>query len=235
MERDRRPAGSVPFPGARKVRIFYRGSTSGSRPRKKVELRPFLPQKGTKGPECSAGPVARPEEFSEEFSRLRKVEPFGPYSFFQNEPTNGVRVESAMAGGGHRSFGVGKWGGGGQAREARRNALNRTEGGGVPGTGAGGWGVFRVKEHPNLRILARQNPRPFLKMSGQVTRGWHKLLMRNRGRLLLFPGGLSRCMNQHSCPHPSECRGNTTNEGTPRQHFCDSHGQPNHHSPNPLA
>ena len=51
-----------------------------------------------------------------------------------------------MAGGGHRSFGVGKWGGEGQAREARWNALNRTEGGGCPwyrGWGLGGYSVSR--------------------------------------------------------------------------------------------
>ena len=57
------------------------GSTLGSRPRKKLELRPFLREKGTKGPECSAGPDARPKESLEEFSRLPKVEHFGPDSF----------------------------------------------------------------------------------------------------------------------------------------------------------
>ena len=54
--------------------IVERTKIDFSRPRKKLELRPFLPEKGTEGRKCSAGPVARPEEFS----RLRKVE---PYSF----------------------------------------------------------------------------------------------------------------------------------------------------------
>ena len=55
--------------------------------------------------------------------------------------------------------------------------------------------------------------------------GWHKLLMRNSGRLRLFPRGLPLCINQHSCLHPIECHRNTTNEEVPLQHFGDFHGK----------
>ena len=53
--------------------------------------------------------------------------------------------------------------------------------------------------------------------------GWQKLLMRNSGRLQLFPGGLSWCINQHACLHPIECHRNTTNEEKRLQRFCDLH------------
>ena len=54
---------------------------------------------------------------------------------------------------------------------------------------------------------------------------WQKLLARTSGRLLLFPGGLSWCTNQHACLHPIECRRKTTKEEKPLQHFCDFHGK----------
>ena len=38
-------------------------------------------------------------------------------------------------------------------------------------------------------------PVPFLKMSVQILQGWQKMFMRNSGRLLIFPGGLSWCIN----------------------------------------
>ena len=50
-----------------------------------------------------------------------------------------------------------------------------------------------VKENPSLQILVQQNPCHFLKMSAQMTQGWQTV--RNGGRLLLFPGGLSWCIN----------------------------------------
>ena len=53
-----------------------------------------------------------------------------------------------------------------------------------------GGGGFYIQETVNLLILARQNPRHFLKISEQITEGRQKLLMRNSGPLLLFPGGL---------------------------------------------
>ena len=43
--------------------------------------------------------------------------------------------------------------------------------------------------------------------------------------LLLSPGGLSWGINQHSCLHPFECHGNTTNEARPLQRLCDFHGK----------
>ena len=86
----------------------------------------------------------------------------------------------------------------------------------------GGWG-FRVEENPNLQIVARQNPCHFLTMGEQSTRGWHKLLMRNSGRLLLLPGGFSWCIRQRSCLHPIKCHRNTTNEARPLQRFRDFH------------
>ena len=46
------------------------------------------------------------------------------------------------------------------------------------------------------------------------------MLMRDSGRLLLFPGGLSWCTNQHSCLYPLECH---KNEERLLQHFCDFH------------
>ena len=55
--------------------------------------------------------------------------------------------------------------------------------------------------------------------------GWQKLLMRDSGRLLSFPGGLSWCINQYSCVHPIECHRNATNEERPLQHFCDCYGK----------
>ena len=92
----------------------------------------------------------------------------------------------------------------------------------VPEKGGGG---FRVSENPNLQNLARQNLCHFSKkLSEPIMWGWQKLLMRNSGRLLLFPGELSWCINQHSCLHPFECRRNTTNEERPIQHFCDFQG-----------
>ena len=54
--------------------------------------------------------------------------------------------------------------------------------------------------------------------------GWQKLV-RNTGRLLLFPGGVSWCIKQHSCLHPIECHRNSTNEERPLQHFWDFHGK----------
>ena len=86
-----------------------------------------------------------------------------------------------------------------------------------------GWGAFRVYENPNLQILVRHNPYHFLKMSQQIMQGWQRLLMRNSGRLLSFPGELSECINQYSCLHPSECH--TTNDEIPLQHFCNFHGK----------
>ena len=47
--------------------------------------------------------------------------------------------------------------------------------------------------------------------------------MRNSGRLLLLPGGLSWCIHRHSCLHPIEGRRSTTNEARPSQHFCTFH------------
>ena len=46
------------------------------------------------------------------------------------------------------------------------------------------------------------------------------MLMRNSGRLLVFPGGLSWCIDQHSCLPPIQRHGDTTNEERPLQHFC---------------
>ena len=63
----------------------------------------------------------------------------------------------------------------------------------------GGGGVFPVWENPNLQILARQIPCHFSKMREQIVQGWQKLLMRNSGRLLLFPRRSSWFINQHSC------------------------------------
>ena len=45
---------------------------------------------------------------------------------------------------------------------------------------------------PNLQVLALH----FRQMSEQRTPGWHNLRMRNSGRLLSFPAGLSWCINQ---------------------------------------
>ena len=45
-----------------------------------------------------------------------------------------------------------------------------------------------VKSEP--ANLARQNPCHFLKNSEHITQRWQKLLTRNSGQLLLFPGGL---------------------------------------------
>ena len=59
--------------------------------------------------------------------------------------------------------------------------------------------------------------------------------MRNSGRLLLFPGGLCWCINQHSCLHPIECHRNTANEERPLQHFCDFHRKPTPIDQNPSA
>ena len=85
-------------------------------------------------------------------------------------------------------------------------------------------GGVHVQENPD-QILARQNPCHFLKMSEQIMR-WQQLPMRYSGRLLLFPGGLSWSINQHSCLYPIGCYRNTINEGKPFQHFCDFHGKP---------
>ena len=54
---------------------------------------------------------------------------------------------------------------------------------------------------------------------------WQKLLMRNSGRLLLFPGGLSWCIKQHSYLYPIECHRSTANEERQLQHFCNVHGK----------
>ena len=104
--------------------------------------------------------------------------------------------------------------------------LEKTPGGwGGVGWGGGGGGAFRVSENPNLQILPRQNACQFSTMSERMLRGWQTLHMRNSGRLLLFPGGLSWCTNQHSCLHPIECHGNTTNDAGPLQHRCDFRGK----------
>ena len=58
---------------------------------------------------------------------------------------------------------------------------------------------FRVQENPNLQILA-QNPVPL--MSEQMTQGRQRLVMRNRGRWLLFPGGLAWRINKNAHLHP---------------------------------
>ena len=49
----------------------------------------------------------------------------------------------------------------------------------------GGGGVLRVRENPNLQILAQQNPCHFLKTSEHMMRGWQKLRMRNSGRVVV--------------------------------------------------
>ena len=72
---------------------------------------------------------------------------------------------------------------------------------------------------------AATNPCHFLTMREQIVQGWQKLLLRNSGWLLLFPGRSSWCINQHSCLHPIERHKNTTNGKKPLQHFRDCHGK----------
>ena len=90
--------------------------------------------------------------------------------------------------------------------------------------GGGGGGLPCLEKSESTNSGAK-NPCHFLKMSEQIMQGWQKLLIRNSGRLLLFPGGLSWCINQHSCLHPIECHRNTTNEETLLRHFWDFHGK----------
>ena len=74
-------------------------------------------------------------------------------------------------------------------------------GGGAPPRPSGGaevlkgaqGGGFRVQENLSLRSLAQQNPCHFLQISKEVTQCWQMLRLRNSGRVLLFPGGRSRC------------------------------------------
>ena len=56
---------------------------------------------------------------------------------------------------------------------------------------------------------------------------WQKLVMRNSGRLLLFPGDFPGASTSTLVCTPFECHGNTTNEATPLQHFGDFHGKLN--------
>ena len=100
-------------------------------------------------------------------------------------------------------------------------------GGSIPrGGGAGGGGYAVSQENPNLRIPEGQTPRHFSEMSEHIARRWQRWRMRNSGRPLLCPAGLSGCTDQPSCRHPLECRRNTAHEAPPLQHFCDFRGKP---------
>ena len=65
----------------------------------------------------------------------------------------------------------------------------------------------RVQENPSLRILARQNPCHVLIMSAQMTRGWHKLLIRNWGRCLFLPRDLPGASTSPRVRAPSNAAG----------------------------
>ena len=63
---------------------------------------------------------------------------------------------------------------------------------------------------------------PFLKNERTNCAGSAKFA--HEQQLLVLPGGLSWCINQHSCLHPIECHSTATNEERPLQHFCNFQG-----------